>query len=89
MNGRVHHDDTPEGRLAAVAKSLCLQMDDKFKRVPDYADFRDAMRAFVQREILNARIEEARLVSGRALTARVRELAAELHALKFPDEFDL
>jgi len=89
MNGRVHHDETPEGRIAAVARSLCVQMKQKLKREPDYADFRDVLRPFLQRELLNARIDEARKTSGAALTARVKELAAALHALKFPDEFNL
>ncbi len=88
MNGRVHHDDTPEGRMAAVARSLCIQMKNSL-REPDYADFRDVLRPFLQRELLNARIDEARKTSGRALTQRVRELAKELQAIKFPDEFEL
>ncbi len=89
MNGRVHHDDTPEGRIAAVARSLCIQMEKKSSREPDYADFRDVLRPFLQRELLNARIDEARKTSGRALTQRVRELAKELQSLKFPNEFEL
>jgi hypothetical protein len=89
MNGRVHHDDTPEGRLAAVARSLAIQMEEKLNREPDYADYRDALRPFVRRELLNARIDEARKVSGRALTLRVIELSTELQALEFPDEYNL
>ena len=89
MNGRVHLDDTPEGRIAAVARSLCIQMQKKLKREPDYADFRDVLRPFLQRELLNARIDEARKTSGAVLTARVKELAAAIQALKFPDEFNL
>lgn len=90
MNGRVHsQDETPEGRIAAVARSLCVQMGEKLKRTPDYADFREALRPFIQREILRARIDEARKTSGRVLTARVRELAAELDAIEFPNEFAL
>lgn len=89
MNGRVHHDETPEGRIAAVTKSLCLQFERKFHREPDYADFRDVLRPFVQREILNARVDEARRTSGAALTERVRDLAKALQNLCFPNEFDL
>jgi hypothetical protein len=89
MNGRVHHEDTPEGRIAAVAKSLCIQMDKKLKREPDYADFRDVLRPFIKKEILNARIEEARMQSGRVLTARVKELVAEIEALEFSNVYDL
>jgi hypothetical protein len=90
MNGRIHAEKTtPEERLAAVAKSLCLQMKEKWKRDPDYADFRDVLRPFVQRELLRARIDEARLCSGRTLTDRVRELSEELTAVQLPDEKDL
>lgn len=95
MNGRIEHEDTPEGRIAAVAKSLCIQMADKRRderralTEPDYADFRDVLRPFIQREILTARIDEARKTLGSTLTDRVRELAAQLYALKFPKGYDL
>lgn len=95
MNGRVHDDDTPEGRIAAVCKSLMLQMSDRHIKTrsgpssPDYADLKEVLRPFVQRELLNARIDEARKTSGMILTARVKELAAQLQAIKFPDEFNL
>lgn len=90
MNGRIHHDETTaEDRIAAVAKSLCIQIGDKFRgRVPDYADFRDALRPFVQRELLRARIDEARKLSGRVMTERVKELAKELDAIEYPNDFD-
>lgn len=89
MNGRIHEDQTAEGRIAAVAKSFLVQMRDKYKRDPDYADFRDVLRPFVQREMLRARIDEARKSYGQGLTTRMVELAKELDALEFPDEFDL
>ena len=90
MNGRIHAEaETPEGRLAAVAKSLITQMRDKHKRDPDYADFRDVLKPFVQREIIRARIDEARKTYGDGLTARMVQLAKELEAIEFPDEFDL
>lgn len=95
MNGRIHSDDTPEARLAAVAKSLCTQMAERHSKThagpkePDYADFREAFRPFILRELINARIDEARKVSGRVLTQRIRELAEELQNIKFPDEFNL
>jgi hypothetical protein len=89
VNGRIHEDQTAEGRIAAVAKSFLVQMRDKYKRDPDYADFRDVLRPFVQREMLRARIDEARKSYGQGLTTRMVELAKELDALEFPDEFDL
>lgn len=67
-----------------VAAALCVQME-----TPGYVDFREALRPFVQRELLRARIHEARQTSGAILTARVKELARELEALRFPDSADL
>ena len=60
MNIRTLLEPSPEGRLAAVA------IDEMFRhldadRVPDYADFRSALRRQVKIEILQARIAEARL----------------------------
>jgi len=84
MNGRVHHDDTPEGRLAAVARSLAIRMakgDAQMGIEPseaDYADYRDALRPFVKREILLARIDEARRTYPGAIAERMRELTTEL-----------
>jgi hypothetical protein len=92
MNGRVNeHDATPEERIAAVARSLVVQMEKNLKRQPDYADYRDAIRPFLQVELIRARIDEARLISGIALTARMRELSTELEqALRaLPDEHNV
>lgn len=64
-----------------------MQMDKRHRKTgvgpaePDYADFRDALRPYVQRELLLARIEEARKSAGAILTARMRELAAELYEI--------
>lgn len=58
--------DSPESRLAAVARNLimreatcptCGRKMYPFK--PDYADLRDALRPYVAREMLAARLEEA------------------------------
>jgi hypothetical protein len=85
VNGRTEQEKTPEGRLAAVARSLAIRMEKKHRqsggvgpREPDYADFRDAFRPYLQRELLLARIDEARHTNARAITARVEELAREL-----------
>ena len=77
-NGRITTEASPEGRLAAVARTLAMKMKDGQRGDPDYADFRDALRPYVQREILLARITEARHVASDCLTARVKQLAAEL-----------
>jgi len=84
VNGRTEQEKTPEGRLAAVAKSLAIRMETKYRQSgvgpsqPDYADYRDAFRPYLQRELLLARIEEARHTSAARITARVEELAREL-----------
>ena len=85
MNGsRIKYDDSPEGRLAAVAKTLCVHFEDSYNRTgagpkePDFADFKQALRPFIQRELLKARIDEARKTQSRIITERVLELAKEL-----------
>ena len=89
MNGRVHDtEDTPAGRIAAVAKSLCMQME-KTNKEPDYADFKEVLAPFIEYELISARVEEVRTVCGRMITARVMELAVQLRDLKFPDQYDL
>jgi hypothetical protein len=85
MNGRKLEENTPEARLAAVARSLMIKMESKYlksgvgPKEPDYADFREALRPYVRRELLLARIDEARKTAATAITSRVKELAAELH----------
>jgi len=105
MNGRIDGEKTPEGRLAAVAMSVILQMQLRALedaacrscgriaalRQPDYADFRDAMRPFIERELLLARINEARSGNGKLLTSRIQELCADLAELnrQLPDALRL
>lgn len=91
MNGRIHEEEvTPEERIAAVAKSLCTQMRKTLHgREPDYADFRDVLRPYIQKELLMARISEARSCSGLMLTDRIRVLAKELDSLRFPSDQNL
>jgi hypothetical protein len=85
LNGRIYHDDTPEGRLAAVARSLVIQMEAHFRKMhrgpkePDYADYREAFAPYIKRELLLARIDEARNLTVTALTARMRELSEQLY----------
>lgn len=78
MDGRIASEPTPEGRLAALAFSIGVQMRDHEKKDPDYADFRDAMRPFVKRELILARLEDLRQTTGATLTLRTAELAKEL-----------
>jgi hypothetical protein len=84
MNGRIHDEETPEGRLAAVARTLVLRMEEKHRKTnvgpqkPDYVDFREAFAPYMRKELLLARIDEARKTSAKALTCRIMELNSEL-----------
>jgi hypothetical protein len=95
MNGRIQQEETPEARIGAAARSLVIKMRDEFNRTntgpcePDYADFREGLRPFIKRELLMARIEEARKYGAKFVTARVAELNRELQELykTMPSEF--
>jgi hypothetical protein len=85
MNGRTTNiEDTPEARIAAVARSLAMKMQAHFEKTgqgprdPDYADYRRAIGPYLHRELLLARIDEARKTAATALTTRMKELASEL-----------
>lgn len=80
MNGRQTFEAAnPTERIAAVAKSTITELERKFPgRTADYADFRDALDPYVKRELILARIAEARTSSAAVLTDRIKSLAAEL-----------
>jgi hypothetical protein len=65
VNGKFNHEDTPEGRLAAIVVMVASKMEDNFLKTgagpskPDVADLREILRPFVQREIIHARLDEA------------------------------
>ncbi|MHB8666781.1 MAG: hypothetical protein ACYC7B_04575 [Burkholderiales bacterium] len=64
MNGaRYEASETVEGRLAAVVMQLFHTFEDRNTRenrsdIVDYADVAAALRPYVQKEIVHARIEE-------------------------------
>lgn len=84
MNGRIHEDETPEGRIAAVARSLAIKMEKAYQRSgvgpkePDYADYRAALKPFIDRELILARMDEGRMAAAKVLTGRARELSEQL-----------
>ena len=78
MDGRIAGEPTPEGRLAAVAFSVMVQMRDHEKKDADYADYRDCMRPFVRRELILVQLDELRTSNAPNMTLRVAELAKEL-----------
>lgn len=80
MNGpRIHGEETPEGRLAAVAVTLAKRLREELGRVPDYADFRDEFRIYIRHELTLARIDEARRGGH---FDRMKELVEELSKVK-------
>ena len=90
MNGRVVEEPTPEGRLAAVCKSLALRMRKEaelrrrsdYSREPDYADYRDALRPYIEREMLQARLDEISEYCGAPAAAfRIISLRRQIEAL--------
>lgn len=78
MDGRIHHEPTPEGRLAAVVLSVAIQMRDHEKTEPDYADYEECLRPFLQRELILARMQELQKATSAVMTVRLAELAREL-----------
>jgi hypothetical protein len=82
---------TPEGRLAAVARELVVEMyhSERLRRdglqypnVPDYADFADRLRLYVRRELIQARLDLAKLISplgiAKALSDELKRVEIEI-----------
>jgi hypothetical protein len=85
VNGRKKAEETPEGRIAAVAESLRREFEKAYRErgndgptEPDYADFREALRPYIHREMVVFAIKRVRKSSAKALTDIVKELAEEL-----------
>lgn len=78
MDGRITSEPTPEGRIAAVVFSVWVQMRDHEKKDPDYADYRDALRPFLRRELILALMQDLRHQTGAIMTFRAAELGKEL-----------
>jgi hypothetical protein len=54
-------NESPEARIAVVVRELIVREVEPFPNVPDFADIRDAIRPYLQREILRAQIDTAML----------------------------
>ena len=86
-NARIDHKPTPEGRIGAAAVQAGRDFVDHMRRDIDYADMEDAIRPYVRREILRARIEEIELTLTHVdAIGRIKTLAVELNSLKFPGD---
>ncbi len=63
--GRILYEETPEGRLAAVAVLVATEFEDRYAktgvgpRQPDVADFREAFQPYIEDLLLRARIDES------------------------------
>jgi hypothetical protein len=79
---RIDTEPTPEGRLAAVARAE-IYRHIRMQRVypPDFADLKAALEIPVKAEILNAKLEEARLKPDN--NTRVLELLRQLQELVY------
>jgi|HubBroStandDraft_6_1064221.scaffolds.fasta_scaffold156740_2 hypothetical protein len=87
MNGaRYEGSETVEGRLAAVVMELFSSFEERNRKekrsdIVDYADIAAALRPYVQKELLQVRLEElrdARNESRNRLVAREATLFREL-----------
>lgn len=76
-NPRILDGATPEDRIAAAARLIMVRMIGH-RDVPDYADFRDALRPYVELEILKGQLEEAKANS---TFRRVVELQGKIEVL--------
>jgi hypothetical protein len=91
MNGQILKEDTIEGRLAMVAKSVRRIVEARYRKsggqhegspIPGYFDYREAFRPFLREWEIWIRIDQARKTSSRALTEVVKELADQLPELE-------
>jgi hypothetical protein len=60
MNGRIEDAATPEARLAAVVISVIRNRKEETWWQLDYADFEQALKPYVARELLQARLATVR-----------------------------
>jgi hypothetical protein len=77
MNVRTREESSPEGRLAAIARIIMYRVVNLEHHLPDYADFREALKRRVEIELLIARLDEAQRKPRNEdrVTALIRELA--------------
>lgn len=85
MNGSSTAKGSTTEQVVEVIDSLIRSIYEEFRktdqglrRIPDKADIRQAIKPFIERGELMARVDEARKTSAAALTARMVELLGEL-----------
>jgi hypothetical protein len=97
MNGRIHNAITATKRIAAAARSIQTQMQksltsvEKLRDVPDYTDYEKKLDPWVRRELVIARIDQAKTDAAKDLTKTIMELAEELAEIEkeLPSEYRL
>jgi hypothetical protein len=92
VNGRIVEEDSPEGRLAAVAVTVRERLRRvRPEREPDYADLEAAFRVPLELELCRARISELKAIFdlkppldkiAGAAVFRLRELRTEEQRLE-------
>jgi hypothetical protein len=80
VNGRRFREQTPVGRLASVAVAAREKCWREHRSPPDYADFRTMLEPFIKKELLLAKLEEARKrpAGPEGREARCQQLLREL-----------
>jgi hypothetical protein len=87
VNGKLNHEDTPEGQLAAVAVLLATRMKDNHIKngngpsEPDVADLKEVLRPFVHRLLIKARLDESERIIDFKLERRA-DLIRQLYILE-------
>lgn len=80
----IREESTPEGRLAMVARHVvdeARRIENRFRGdrfYPDRAEFRARFAPFMKIELLQARLEEAKIHAGAAAEERVQQLTKEI-----------
>lgn len=83
---RTEKEDTPEGRIAAAAFMILDEIIVRFARSgtgparPDRADFRDGLALYVQREIIQAKLD---VVKQHGTFPQAIDLQKQLDAVNF------
>lgn len=83
MNGiRIHDGEAkPVDRLAAVAKSVDNYVYRTYNRRPDYADYREFMEPYLEREIVLASVNATHAVSLAGVSEFMRSFHLQLLAI--------
>jgi hypothetical protein len=68
----------PVERLAAFTKLFTMHFKATYGREPDFADYRDAQRPILEKELLLARAKQARALSSAAMREVMTDISIKL-----------